>query len=899
MSIVDRLAAALSDRYRLERELGVGGMATVYLAEDLKHDRKVAVKVLREDLAASLGGGRFLREIKIAAQLQHPNILPLLDSGEADGFLFYVMPFVAGQSLRERIAREGELPVHEAVRLITEVVDALAHAHEHGVVHRDIKPDNVMLSGRHALVTDFGVAKAVSEATGRNMITTLGVALGTPTYMSPEQAAADPNVDHRSDIYAVGVMAYELLTGRPPFTGASPQQVLAAHVTEVPDPISKRRPSIPPTLEAVIMRCLAKRPADRFQTANDLLTQLEPLATPSGGMTPAQTRPTTATAATAAVAPRRRWPIVAAAVVVLGAGAVAAALFSRESALSIALGAKTPITTDPGLEILPAVSPDGKYVAYSAGTSARMRIFVRQVGGGRTLALTDDTTRVQVEPRWSPDGQRILFRQDGALLVAPAIGGSARIVVPAASYTDYVMTADWSPDGRQVALVRNDSLLVVDVDGPARRSIGTGGGAGLQSSGLHSCRWAPRGGLIACVQGNPDFVTVGGEFANQSPSAIVVVPASGGAMVTVTDSGTTSNQSPAWSADGRTLFFVSDRDGGSRDVYAVRVGPGGRPEGKPIGLTPGLGVHTIAVSADGRFLAFSKYSEEANIWALPIQAGAPASFSSAVPITSGHQVIEAENLSRDGEWLYYDSNAMGFVNIWRVRTTGGTPERLTTDSGPSFAPSPSPDGTEVAYHQMVNGSREIFVVSVTGGPRRQLTATHRDASFPQWSPDGRALVFYNQAQADSFPVPVLRRSADGTWAAKPRVVGHGFNPVWSPNGDSLVVTAGTLGVLARSADSSGFASKRVIYLPRPGSSDPIPEQAFWPDGQSIVFNSHDASGDAAFWSVPVSGGRPRLLARLDRAHPSYRPDFTTDGKRLYFPVQDRQSDVSLVELKQP
>ncbi len=293
-------------------------MATVYLAEDLKHHRKVAIKVLREDLAASLGSTRFLREIEIAAQLQHPHILPLLDSGEANGFLFYVMPYISGQSLRERLTREGELPVHEAVRLIIEVVDALAHAHEHGVVHRDIKPDNVMLSGRHALVTDFGVAKAVSDATGRNQVTTVGVTLGTPTYMSPEQAAADPHIDHRSDIYAVGVMAYELLSGRPPFVGATPQQVLAAHVTEAPDPVTRRRPGISPALDAIIMRCLAKRPADRFQTAHELLSQLEPLATASTGSTPPATRPVAA----AGVRRRVSWlPVVAvvAVIVVIGA----------------------------------------------------------------------------------------------------------------------------------------------------------------------------------------------------------------------------------------------------------------------------------------------------------------------------------------------------------------------------------------------------------------------------------------------------------------------------------------------------------------------------------------------------------------------------------------------------
>src|SRR5438552_64199 len=225
----DQLQRALGSAYCIDRELGQGGMSTVWLAEDVKHGRKVAVKVLRPELAAALGADRFTREIQIAARLQHPHILPLLDSGESDGFLWYVMPYVEGQSLRDRVVREGELPVHEAVRLLVEVVDALAFAHAQGVVHRDIKPDNVLLSGRHALVMDFGVAKAVSEAGtreaggGRHALTTAGVALGTPAYMAPEPATAEPNLDHRVDIYAVGVMGYELLTGRTPFAGLTPQ----------------------------------------------------------------------------------------------------------------------------------------------------------------------------------------------------------------------------------------------------------------------------------------------------------------------------------------------------------------------------------------------------------------------------------------------------------------------------------------------------------------------------------------------------------------------------------------------------------------------------------------------------------------------------------------------------
>ncbi len=291
---VDRLKIALADHYAIQEELGAGGMATVYLAHDVKHDRQVAVKVLRPDLAMHIGSDRFLREIKMAAGLQHPHIVPLYDSGETDGFLWYVMPYIKGESLRDRLDREHELPIAEAVRILRGVADALAFAHGEGIVHRDIKPDNVMLSGRHAVVTDFGVAKAVSEATGQEKLTTAGIALGTPSYMSPEQATADPNIDHRSDIYALGAMAYEMVAGRTPFDGHTAQMVLSAHVTETPVQVSEYRPAIPPVLAALIMRCLEKKPADRWQSADELAQQFETMTTPSVGMTPTDTRPVTA-----------------------------------------------------------------------------------------------------------------------------------------------------------------------------------------------------------------------------------------------------------------------------------------------------------------------------------------------------------------------------------------------------------------------------------------------------------------------------------------------------------------------------------------------------------------------------------------------------------------------------
>jgi hypothetical protein len=408
MPIPPGLAEALADRYAIERELGSGGMALVFLARDLRHQRQVAIKVLRPELAASLGGDRFLREIQIVAQLQHPHILPLLDSGTADApkesFLFYVMPFVEGPSLGQRLATSGELPVREAVKLLTEVTDALSYAHARGVVHRDIKPDNVMLSGRHALVTDFGVAKAVSAATGSITRTTAGVALGTPAYMAPEQAAADPMLDHRVDIYAVGALAYELLTGRPPFVAGSQHQVLAMHVSQDPDPLTRYRPGIAPELEAIVLRCLAKRPADRYQTADELLQALEPHAAPATGTTPVAVAPVSA-------APRRLpWGLIGAAAVALTA--VVWGLRERSRPFQAVQPDDAQLTFT-GNATAPSLSASGDRMAYAARRCDRdgvclYDVVVKDVGGTGAATVLGGLSNVWFTG-WTRDGLNLLI----------------------------------------------------------------------------------------------------------------------------------------------------------------------------------------------------------------------------------------------------------------------------------------------------------------------------------------------------------------------------------------------------------------------------------------------------------------------------------------------------------
>ncbi len=319
-SLQQQLQTSLGEAYRIERELGGGGMSRVFVAEERALGREVVIKVLLPELAAGVSVSRFRREIQLAARLQHPHIVPLLAAGESEGLPYFIMPFVVGESLRGRVAREGELPVGDSVRILRDVVSALAYAHGSGIMHRDIKPDNVLLSGGVAVVTDFGVAKAVSvsaESHQTTGLTSLGMALGTPAYMAPEQATGDPQIDHRADLYSLGAMAYEMLTGRPPFIGRSPQAVLAAHVVETPEPVERLRPVLPSALAALVTACLAKRPADRPQSAHEVMNLLDALATPSGGMTP--TMATTVPVSIVGAPHRRRRVVLAGAV---GAGAL-------------------------------------------------------------------------------------------------------------------------------------------------------------------------------------------------------------------------------------------------------------------------------------------------------------------------------------------------------------------------------------------------------------------------------------------------------------------------------------------------------------------------------------------------------------------------------------------------
>ena len=889
MTAADSLAAALSDRYAIERELGQGGMATVYLARDLRHERHVAVKVLRPELAASLGPQRFLREIKLAAQLQHPHILPLHDSGEAGGFLYYVMPYVTGESLRARLARGGELPIHDALKILIEVTDALAFAHAQGVVHRDIKPDNVLLSRKHALVTDFGIAKAVSEATGRQQLTTAGVALGTPIYMAPEQATADPAVDHRADIYAVGVMGYELIAGRPPFSGRTSQEVLAAHVMQAPPPLCAQRTACPPGLEAVIMRCLEKRPADRWQSADELLAQLEPLSTPSGGTTPTATRPVEALKSSPPPSSWKKWVAPAAALIAL---AVALVLVFNRAQPELQLGRRSQLTLDPGLELDPALSPDGKLVAYTAGAPGQTRLYVRQVDGATPVAVTSGEAGFARVPRWSPDGVRLLFLSARGLEIVPALGGPARLLLPVerGAWAD----GTWSPDGRSIAYARGDSVYVRPVEGGAARGL-----ARLREA--HSCVWSPDGRWLACVSGNQRFV--GNEdLGNIATGSVWVIPVARGTAIPVTDE-KALNTSPAWLADGRSLLYISDRDGG-RDIYQVALGRDGRPTRAPTRLTTGLNAAQVSVSADGRRLAYSAFTQTSNVWSLLVPDSGLALVSRAEPLTRGTQLVENFDVSPDGRWIAFDSDRSGVHQLYRMRLEGGEVEQLTFGGEPAFLPQFSPNGREIAFHAFEGGTRQIFVMPAEGGAPAQLTSGREHHWAAQWSPDGRTLSFVKNPLTPARETDVVSRDGQGRWGPPRTLIPGGAMAPWAPDGRAVAaIRGGFTTPLTLAIIPVAGGEPRVLMTVRDPATELAPVAPYlcaWSaDGRAVYFVGRDPKeGGMGIWRVPAAGGPPRLAVRFDNPALAPRPSGVIEAHsgRFYFTLVDLQSDVWMTEI---
>ncbi|MFL5496147.1 MAG: BTAD domain-containing putative transcriptional regulator [Gemmatimonadales bacterium] len=680
---------------------------------------------------------------------------------------------------------------------------------------------------------------------------------------------------------------------------------LAARIREqMAAPVSRVPAAVPEAvLAAAAEPALAAKPETAPVIAEPRLADIpepvpeaapEPALAAAAGLEPSASPPTPPSIARPQRMRTTRRAVVAALVGFLLAGGFAMLHTGTPDRLRI--GRTSRITGQPGLEIHPALSPDGKLIAYAAGPSGQMRIYVRQLAGGRTIPVAEDLAGDQHWPRWSPDGTRLTFETGLAIYVVPALGGTPKLLV-AAPEPGPVLNGEgalmqegpryltWSPDGRRIAYALGRNLEVRAVEGGTATRIPT-------AAQPHSLAWSPDGSRLAFALGNAAFVYAPNALGNIAPSSIWIVAPSTGRPEPVTDP-SSLNTSPVWTPDGKSLLFVSNRDG-SRDIYQLQLDRSGRPSGAPVRLTTGLGAHGIDLSRDGTVLAYADFADYANLWSVPIPERGPVSAAEAQPLTTGHQSIEGMTVSPNGHWLAFDSDRDGHQAIYRVPVSGGEPEALSTDSGDDFEPSWSPNGRELAYYGFRHGHRRLFVIPADGGAPSPVATDSGNQRFPDWAPDGRHLVYHSD-RTGRFELYVVERDAAGRWGAPRQLTKEGGQEArWSPDGRAIVYVRSTaLWVIA----PTGGPPRLLVDTSDP-SLRPTPLLARWaPDGRTIYYKAMDAEGRASIWSIPAQGGEPKLLVRFDDpARQSSRPEFATDGKRFYFTIAQRESDIWQMEL---
>ena len=805
--VLERLGAALAEHYAIERQVGAGGMATVYLARDLKHDRAVALKVLRPELAAVLGIERFLSEIRVTAHLQHPHILPLFDSGQAGGLIYYVMPHVEGESLRQRLEREKQLPIEEALGLAGGVASALDYAHRHGVIHRDIKPENVLFQDGQAVVADFGIALALSAA-GGSRLTETGLSLGTPQYMSPEQATGDRVIDARSDIYSLASVLYEMLAGEPPHTGPTVQSVIAKVLTDRPRPLRQLRESVPPHVEAAVLKALAKVPADRFQTAaqfvdalarprwgGPLTTTAPDVAAPAAGRLRRIAGRDVAPWAVAGLAtglalwvglrprpaplgrpaarftlvlpssapPAEAGPSVALSpdgsrIVYVSSGATGNQLFSRKlDQLEPVLLAGTQNARTPFF------SPDGRWVGYFSGS----KLFKLPLGGGQVTTVAN-VPGLAFGATWGST-DTIVFRSDGGLMAVPAAGGDPRLLLKSdTSRGESYAFPHYLPGAKALLLqIRSqgaDRLGALTLaTGKLTRFEQTGSNPRYVSSG-HVVLGTRTGRLVA-VPFDPSRLEITGS-AVPVADGVVVGPGGGARVGMSLDGAFAYVPGPAVLSE----LVVVDRSGKARLLPAepqVYVAPRISPDGR-----------RIAVEVDEPDLVNS------DVWVYDITNHTPTRLTFD---QTGRRPI----WTPDGRRIVYSRGQFSQADLYWIPADGSGPaESLLVAPEDQWAGEVTPDGRTLLFRAGGGGPvRSLYTLSLQG-PRtpQPFLANQFDNHSPSLSPDGHWVAYVSnesgrlEVYVRPFPGP------GGRWQVS---LDGGTEPLWAVNGRELFYRNGT------------------------------------------------------------------------------------------------------------
>ena len=856
-----RLATALGDRYRIERELGQGGMATVYLAQDLKHDRKVAVKVLRPELAAVIGADRFLSEIKTTANLQHPHILPLFDSGAADSFLFYVMPFIEGESLRDRLTREKQLPIGDAVRIATEVAGALDYAHRHGVIHRDIKPENILLHDGRALVADFGIALAASKASGTR-ITETGMSLGTPHYMSPEQAMGERDITARSDVYALGCVTYEMLVGEPPFTGPTAQAIVARMMTDEPRSLVVQRRTVPAYVDDAVLTALAKLPADRFASAAEFASALGS----ESGSASRRVRPPASGPRTVR---RSAVPaLIAALVMAIGLGAWGwlrpskAGSEARPRSLDVVLPDSAPIEfvgeapIGVGQTAL-ALSRDGRMLVYVGGGAARPRLYVRPLDRFEATPLAG--TEGAYGPFFSPDGAWIGFFADNQLRKVPVGGGPVSILADAPLSTG----AAWSEKGSIVFLTSSGSeLFQVSAAGGRATTIARPPSGSVKTIAyLPGERW-----LLCTMYADEGFYAIVAR-STEGPEVRVLVrqgPAKSWRDGTPFPEDALLGATPGYDTNGALLFTRPDGSLVSLGFDLENLETHGEPVIRALGVRreSWTGQGQVSLGGDGTLAYAPGSNSDVGVLAWLGRGGG----LDTLPFPPAYSL--GTDVAPDGARIAVTIPAIsGSLELWMYDQRNGVRQRLLTglcDSEVRWAP----DGLGIFACLSATG-----VVRIDPARPGQVDTLSRNQLTPaSVSRDGRRLLLGSPLSDSSFllsldgrspPEPIKFTTGDGA-----------FQPAFSPDGRWISYLGRKGGVFVEPYPVTG-----EVYRISNQLEGDVPT---WTNSNEIYFPSGSQLYVVKVYPGPVPRfDPPRLLATQRLANLSGRPYAVADDGRRF------------------
>ena len=838
---------ALADRYVIEREIGAGGMATVYLARDLKHDRHVALKILDPDLAAVMGVERFLSEIRVTAHLQHPNLLPLFDSGEtASRSLFYVMPYVEGESLRQRLDREKQLPVDEAVRITTAIASALDYAHRHHVIHRDLKPENVLFQEGQPVVADFGIALAVSQA-GGHRITQTGLSLGTPSYMSPEQATGDRAIDGRTDIYSLGAILYEMLTGEPPHTGSTAQAIIARVLTEKPRSLRTVRPAVPGYVETAVERALEKLPADRWPTAGqfcDALTGTSTMSTPAG------------------IRRSRRRELLAPVPLGLAALALIAMTLAavewraaqhadQEQTIRMAV----PTGGDrPGLSPAPAISPDGNSIAFPGFlNSTQATIFVRTLNDLTPRPLPGTDLGIQVA--FSPDGQWLAFFSLGSLKKIHIATGSIRTLAA----TNLPEGVDWGQNDQIVVSVDSRLMTVSASGGEVKPLLPLDSANGEQAQrGPHVL---PDGEsvLFYSWRGSVEGSKIG--LASLSTRTVRYLDIVGSPVGVVDD----------------LLIYATTNEAVFAVPFDVRQA---RVTGTPIRLPDaipvvGNGLARASISRSGSLL-YASGSSEGELVLVDAQGRSET-------VLGMPKAYTFPRFSPDGKRIAVSIGSTTSVDVWIYDIASKTPIRLTTQGARNDRAEWTPDGKRVLYSSL--GRRDLtalWIQNADGSGDPELVEGRKGEQVLEGliSPDGGTLLFRSTSREHPHDIWYRKLSGDTTRKAFVSLPSSEYAPRFSPNGKWVAYTS----------NQDGASQVYVQPFPPTGARYPISDAGgatpLWsPDGRRIYYVKSGKIIGATLQTSPVFTvlARDSIMSLLPYnmstpVHASY--DIAPDGRHF-------------------